>query len=134
MNPTAWGIVIDQEPSTFRWIDILWLIFLAALAVLPPLVEIHKQMILVGIGLFQIFESKILADLKQADSHQDHLFVNLNKGRQDGQRSQENQPEDIYPAECGGFLIDHNSPRSRIHRARLAALLRRDKPVKASIC
>src|SRR5579883_1678884 len=27
----------------------------------PPLVEIHKQMILVGIGLFQIFESKILA-------------------------------------------------------------------------
>ncbi len=61
MNPTAWGIVIDQEPSTFRWIDILWLIFLAALAVLPPLVEIHKQMILVGIGLFQIFESKILA-------------------------------------------------------------------------
>src|SRR5579875_3384560 len=60
MNPTAWGIVIDQEPSTFRWIDILWLIFLAALAVLPPLVEIHKQMILVGIGLFQIFESKIL--------------------------------------------------------------------------
>ncbi len=53
--------MVDQEPSTFRWIDILWLIFLAALAVLPPLFEIHKQMILVGIGLFQIFETKILA-------------------------------------------------------------------------
>ncbi|MGH9438358.1 MAG: two-component system sensor histidine kinase NtrB [Terriglobia bacterium] len=40
--------------------DILWLIFLAGLALLPPLSEIHKQMILAGIGLFQIFEGRIL--------------------------------------------------------------------------
>lgn len=50
----------DDEHGRLGWIDLLWLIFLAGLAVLPPLVEIHKQMILAGIGLFQIFESRIL--------------------------------------------------------------------------
>ena len=40
--------------------DVLWLIFLAGLAALPPLTEIHKQMILAAIGLFQIFEARIL--------------------------------------------------------------------------
>ncbi|HEV2417762.1 MAG TPA: ATP-binding protein [Terriglobia bacterium] len=50
----------DNEHSRLGWIDLLWLIFLAGLAVLPPLAETHKQMILAGIGLFQIFESRIL--------------------------------------------------------------------------
>ncbi|MGH9434731.1 MAG: two-component system sensor histidine kinase NtrB [Terriglobia bacterium] len=36
---------------------------MAGLAVLPPLFEWHKDLILAGIGLFQIFESKILAGL-----------------------------------------------------------------------
>lgn len=55
------------------WIDILWLIFLAGLAVLPPLSEIHKQMILVAIGLFQIFENRILRF--QSLSHRNAVSV-----------------------------------------------------------
>lgn len=50
----------ENGQNKLGWIDVLWLIFLAGLAVLPPLLEIHKQMILVGIGLFQIFENRIL--------------------------------------------------------------------------
>ncbi|HEX5483930.1 MAG TPA: ATP-binding protein [Terriglobia bacterium] len=53
----------DQEHSTFRWMDLLWLVFLAGLAVLPPLAEIHKQLILAAIGLFQIFDGRILRAL-----------------------------------------------------------------------
>ncbi|HLI29953.1 MAG TPA: ATP-binding protein [Terriglobia bacterium] len=50
----------ESYRRTFGWMDVLWLIFLAGLAVLPPLFEIHKQLILAGIGLFQIFEGRIL--------------------------------------------------------------------------
>jgi len=37
--------------------DLIWLVFLGGLAVLPPIVEIHKQLTLLAIGLFQIFEN-----------------------------------------------------------------------------
>ncbi|MGH9326472.1 MAG: ATP-binding protein [Terriglobia bacterium] len=63
----------EQIRNKFRWLDILWLVFLAGLAVLPPLQEIHKQMILAGIGLFQIFERKILNGLSPV--HRDFLSV-----------------------------------------------------------
>jgi signal transduction histidine kinase len=49
-----------ETRSKFAWIDLLWVVFLAGLAVLPPIREIHKQLILAGIGLFQIFESRFL--------------------------------------------------------------------------
>ncbi|MGH9470834.1 MAG: ATP-binding protein [Terriglobia bacterium] len=54
-----------REPpqSDLRWLDVLWLIFLAGLAVLPPLSEVHKQLILAGIGAFQILENRILRGL-----------------------------------------------------------------------
>lgn len=47
-----------RETSTGRlaWIDLLWFVFLGALALLPPFFEIHKQLILLGIGIFQLFE------------------------------------------------------------------------------
>ena len=41
--------------------DLLWLVFLAGLAALPPRGEIHKQLILLGLALFQIFEGRLLA-------------------------------------------------------------------------
>ena len=41
--------------------DLLWLAFLAGLAVLPPRTDIiHKQLILLAIGVFQIFEHRFL--------------------------------------------------------------------------
>jgi signal transduction histidine kinase len=43
------------ERATPRWLDILWLLFLGALAFLPPN-EPHKHMTLVVIGVFQLAE------------------------------------------------------------------------------
>ena len=43
------------------WMDMLWLIFLAGLAVLPPVGEIHKQMILAALAVFQLLETRLLA-------------------------------------------------------------------------
>ena len=45
----------------FGWIDVLWLAFLGGLAALPPVGEIHKQLTLIAIGLFQIFEGRLIA-------------------------------------------------------------------------
>ena len=53
----------DSQEPRFVWLDLLWLVFLAGLAVLPPLVEIHKQLILLSIGLFQIFERRIMGGI-----------------------------------------------------------------------
>lgn len=50
----------DEGRSTLGWMDLVWLGFLAALGLLPPLGEIHKQLILVAIGAFQILEHRIL--------------------------------------------------------------------------
>jgi two-component system, NtrC family, sensor histidine kinase HydH len=50
----------EQERRTFGWIDLVWIVFLAVLAVLDPIFEIHKQLTLLGIGLFQIFERQFL--------------------------------------------------------------------------
>jgi two-component system, NtrC family, sensor histidine kinase HydH len=52
----------SQEPQ-FAWLDVLWLVFLGGLAVLPPLFEWHKQLILLTIGLFQIFDRRIMASI-----------------------------------------------------------------------
>ena len=51
----------DQERHTFAWTDLLWLAFLGGLALMDPIDEIHKQEILLAIGLFQIFEHRFLA-------------------------------------------------------------------------
>jgi len=53
--------MILREREQFSWIDLLLLAFLAGLAVLPPVDEIHKQIILVCIGVLQLLEGRILA-------------------------------------------------------------------------
>jgi two-component system, NtrC family, sensor histidine kinase HydH len=53
--------MLDRKRSAFDWIDIVWLLFIGGLAFLPPIDEIHKQLILVGIGVFQFFESRLIA-------------------------------------------------------------------------
>lgn len=52
--------MIRQEPRTFAWIDLVWLVFLTGLAVLDPILEVHKQLTLLGIGVFQIFERQFI--------------------------------------------------------------------------
>jgi len=50
-----------NQRRSFAWMDLLWLAFLAGLAVLPPRTDIiHKQLILLAIGVFQIFEHRFL--------------------------------------------------------------------------
>lgn len=53
--------MLDRQRSAISWIDFLWLAFLAGLAVLPPRDEIHKQLILLAIAVFQFFEGSVLA-------------------------------------------------------------------------
>ncbi len=40
--------------------DVLWLLFLLGLALLPPVGEIHKQLILLAIGVLQLFEGRLV--------------------------------------------------------------------------
>ncbi|MEJ2008047.1 MAG: ATP-binding protein [Acidobacteriota bacterium] len=44
----------------FAWMDVLLLVFLASLAVLYPVSEIHAQLILLSIGFFQVFERSFI--------------------------------------------------------------------------
>ena len=53
------------EPG-FRWMDLLWLALVGFLAVLSPVREVHKQLILLAIGLFQIFDKRLLASLPRS--------------------------------------------------------------------
>src|SRR5579864_5495556 len=53
----------EQERTTFAWTDFVWLVLLAGLALLAPIREYHKQLVLLGIGLFQIFEARLLAPI-----------------------------------------------------------------------
>ncbi len=46
------------------WLTI-WLLFLAILAVLPPLFEWHKQLILLFIGIVQLLESKLISHFQK---------------------------------------------------------------------
>jgi two-component system, NtrC family, sensor histidine kinase HydH len=60
--------MLDRARSAIRdlrldWIDIVWLVFLGGLALLPPIDEIHKQLILLAIVVFQLFEGWIVGQL-----------------------------------------------------------------------
>jgi len=50
----------ERHPK-FGWIEVLWLVLLVGLALLPPIREIHKQLTLLAIGVFQIFEGRLVA-------------------------------------------------------------------------
>lgn len=51
----------DGKQARFDWLDIFWLAFLAGLAILPPVIEIHKQLVLIAIGIVQLAEAHLLA-------------------------------------------------------------------------
>src|SRR5271166_2077864 len=53
--------MLDRKQSQVRWIDFLWILLLLGLAVLPPIDEIHKQLILLAIAVLQLFEGKLLS-------------------------------------------------------------------------
>jgi signal transduction histidine kinase len=60
--------MLDRERSAIRdlrlsWTDLIWLVFLGGLALLPPVDEIHKQLVLLAIVVIQISEGWLIARL-----------------------------------------------------------------------
>ena len=53
----------ETKRPTINWMDVLWLIFLAGLALLPPIEETHKQEILLAFGVLQLGEGWLMARL-----------------------------------------------------------------------
>ncbi|HTW60118.1 MAG TPA: ATP-binding protein [Terriglobales bacterium] len=53
----------DTKRPTINWMDVLWLLFLALLALLPPIEETHKQEILLAFGIVQLGEGWLVARL-----------------------------------------------------------------------
>jgi two-component system, NtrC family, sensor histidine kinase HydH len=57
--------IFDPESRRLSRLDAawlaIWLIFLAGLAVLPPQLEWHKQLILIAIGVVQLLETKLVS-------------------------------------------------------------------------
>src|SRR5512138_1817991 len=50
-----------RERRRIAWLDVVWLLFLAGLAALPPVREVHKQLTLLAFGLLQLAERRIVA-------------------------------------------------------------------------
>jgi len=53
----------EEKRSTINWMDYLSLLFLAGLAFLPPVLEIHKQLVLFSFGAFQFVEGWLIAQM-----------------------------------------------------------------------
>lgn len=51
----------ESRRARINWMDLLWLVFLAGLAGLPPVLEYHKQLILLAFGVIQLSESWFLS-------------------------------------------------------------------------
>jgi two-component system sensor histidine kinase HydH len=55
----------EAKRSSINWMDALWLLLLAGLALLPPIAEIHKQEILLAFGVIQLAEGWLIARMPQ---------------------------------------------------------------------
>ncbi len=53
--------MLDRKRSAVDWIDAVWLLFIIGLAFLPPINEVHKQLILIAFALLQFFEGTLIA-------------------------------------------------------------------------
>jgi two-component system, NtrC family, sensor histidine kinase HydH len=55
--------MLERKRSAIGWIDVVWLLFILGLALLPPIGEVHKQLTLAAIGIFQFLEGALVARL-----------------------------------------------------------------------
>jgi two-component system, NtrC family, sensor histidine kinase HydH len=51
----------EAKRPTLSWMDLLWLAFIVGLAILPPVREIHKQLILLAFAVLQFGEGWLIA-------------------------------------------------------------------------
>ncbi len=63
MVPQPQPPAIPPHRQSRNWMDVLGLAFLLGLAVLPPVREVHKQLILLAIGVLQIIEGRLIERL-----------------------------------------------------------------------
>ena len=71
-------MIRDEKKPGFVWINVLWLAFLGGLALLPPINDIrHKQLILLTIGLFQIFEGRIFNRVSPARRNSYDILIKI---------------------------------------------------------
>jgi two-component system, NtrC family, sensor histidine kinase HydH len=56
----------EEKRRSVDWLDVASVLFLAGLAVLPPLREIHKQLTLLAIAVVQILEGRLIARLPRS--------------------------------------------------------------------
>jgi len=62
-TPATSHAATEARRSALNWMDVLWLLFLGGLALLPPVNEPHKQLILLAIGVLQFAEGWLIARL-----------------------------------------------------------------------
>src|ERR1700732_2661371 len=55
--------MLDRKQSAVVWIALLLLLLLVGLAFLPAVDQLHKQLILLTIAIFQFLESRLIARL-----------------------------------------------------------------------
>lgn len=53
--------MLDRKRFAAKWVDLLWIAFLIALAFLPPINEVHKQLILFAFIVVQLLEGRLIA-------------------------------------------------------------------------
>lgn len=55
--------VMAEKRTNLNWMDVLWLLFLLGLALIPPVKEFHKQILLLAFGVTQLLEGWVIAQL-----------------------------------------------------------------------
>ncbi len=58
-----------EGQNKLDWMDVLWLLFLLGLALLPPVREVHKQLILLAIGVLQLLEGRLVGHVPHGRSY-----------------------------------------------------------------
>ncbi|MGA9393110.1 MAG: ATP-binding protein [Candidatus Sulfotelmatobacter sp.] len=55
----------EPKRPAINWMDVLWLLLLAGLAALPPVFEVHKQLVLLAFGVVQLSEGWLLSKVRR---------------------------------------------------------------------
>lgn len=55
--------MMAEKRSNINWMDVLWLLFLLGLALIPPVKEWHKQVLLLAFGVTQLLEGWVIAQV-----------------------------------------------------------------------
>lgn len=65
LSPAPQAQAEPRRRGTLNWIEALFLLFLAGLAVLPPIRELHKQLTLMTIAAVQLLEGRLAGRLQR---------------------------------------------------------------------